>query len=571
GTSVAQEILGLYPGEPYDRSDLEEGLTRIETWYHGQGHHQVSVSLRCQSIDDEFTQGLCDPLDVRAALVELSVEIDEGQQTQVGEVLWRGNFKTRPSVLVRDMPREGQPYNPTEVTEAARRLRNLGVFNAVQIDRIGLDEDPPRESLGLVVSVEEAESRFIDMAVGFRTIDREVDKNKKAPPWLGSVLGQETAAADRTTTGFGRPFALSLPDILLKLEAEYVDMNFLGMAHRFRVPFRFGFSTNDPLRVLSLTPTFSVPRLLDTSVHMDLKVLAELDEVTEQLDRTELGVSGSFTWPVAPRMTLGASLDAGFIRFRDPEFTVALESSEDLITGELTPQVRPFLRWRWDTQDNPLNPTRGFALATQLGYILEIDRDTIATRQTASLNDFVKWEASAEGAYQTRIGPVLAAFIRYGGSIGDGETLLPPNERFTLGGTTGMRGFADHSVGRYDEQGKLLADLTDIEQFGGGNVVINGSLEIRMPLMRQAGVWAGLFMDGGVLARSHAELHPSGVRASAGIGLRYLIGQQIPLRLDWGYIVGKPRCLEWRADDPGGTCGTQEESSAFHLDLLYPF
>ena len=79
-------------------------------------------------------------------------------------------------------------------------------------------------------------------------------------------------------------------------------MNFLGLAHRFRIPFRFGFSTNDPLRVLSLTPTFSVPRLLDSSVHMDLKLLAELDEVTEQLDRTEIGAAGNLTWPVARRM-----------------------------------------------------------------------------------------------------------------------------------------------------------------------------------------------------------------------------------------------------------------------------
>lgn len=571
GTITAQEILGLYPGQPYDRSSLEDGLGGIENWYHRRGHHQVSVSLRCETSSEVMTQGLCDPLEVRAAKVELSVHIDEGQKTRVGEILWRGNFKTRPAVLVRDMPKEGEPYNPARVTEAARRLRNLGVFNAVQIDRIGLNEDPPRETLGLVVSVEEAESRFVDMAVGFRTIDREVDKHKKAPPWLGSVLGQETATADRTTTGFGRPFALSLPDILLKLEAEYVDMNFLGLAHRFRVPFRFGFSTNDPVRVLSLTPTFSVPRVFDSSVHMDLKLLAELDEVSEQLDRTEIGASGSFTWPVAPRMTLGASLDAGFIRFRDPDITVASNNPDDLLTGELTPQVRPFLRWRWDTQDNPLNPTKGFALATQVGYILEIDRETIAASGATSLNDFVKWEASAEGAYQTRIGPVLAAFVHYGGSVGDGDTLLPPNERFTLGGTTGMRGFADHSVGRYDRDGKLQPDLTDIEQFGGGNVVINGSLEVRMPVMRQAGVWAGLFMDAGLLSRTHSELHPSGLRASAGIGLRYLIGQQIPLRLDWGFVLGKPRCLEWRADDPGGTCGTTEESSAFHLDLLYPF
>ena len=279
--------------------------------------------------------------------------------------------------------------------------------------------------------------------------------------------------------------------------------------------------------------------------------------------------SKGYIW-LARQMSMGVSLDAGAIAFADPEADQDV-SLVDRISGGLTPQVRPFVRWRWDTQDNPLNPTRGFALAASAGYILEIDRETVANERKTVLNDFIKWEASAEGAHETRLGPVLAGMIHYGGSLGEGTSLLPPNERFTLGGTTGMRGFADHAVGRYASDGTLALDLVDIEQLGGGNVVLNGSLEVRFPLIRQAGVWMGAFVDAGVLGRTHSDLHPKAVRASSGVGLRYLIGNQIPVRLDWGFILGETRCLQWRADAPGGTCEMREEDSAFHFDLLYPF
>jgi outer membrane protein assembly factor BamA len=293
--------------------------------------------------------------------------------------------------------------------------------------------------------------------------------------------------------------------------------------------------------------------------------------VTEQLDRTEFGAASSVTWPLTTKMSTSVGLEAGVIRFRDPESSASEVTSADTTDDEFTPQVKPTVRWRFDSQDNPINPTRGIALAMEVGYILEIDRDTIAELGKTQINDFVKWEVSGEFAWSTGLGPVLAAFARYGGSVGDDDTLLPPNERFTLGGSNGMRGFADHAVGRYDSDGVLLSDLTDVSQLGGGNVVTNGSFELRMPLMRERGLWSALFFDVGALARNHEGLSKGSVRMSSGLGLRYLIGKQIPIRLDWGWVVGGSRCAEWSPDAPGETCGVTEDSSAIHFDLLYPF
>lgn len=566
-----EALLALRTGQPYGTDRLETGLERMGRWYEMLGHHHVEIEPICEVRDQVSDEGLCDVTNVRAGIVDLLLRVDEGPETVVGEILWRGNFKTLPEILTRDLPKPGTPFSEFKLSQATSKIRNLGIFSGVTIERVGLDERPARGRVGLVVVVEEAQSRFIDVAAGFRTIDRDADASAKAPPWVGSLVSQSTAASDRMTTGLGRALPLSLPDILVKAEAEYLDLNFRSSGHRFRVPLRYGFSTTDSLRLLSFTPTLTIPRLWGSDVLVDMRLIAELDKVTEQLDRTEFGAASSVTWPLTTKMSTSVGLEAGMIRFLDPESSASEVTSADTTDDEFTPQVKPTVRWRFDSQDNPINPTRGIALAMEVGYILEIDRDTIAELGKTQINDFVKWEISGEFAWSTGLGPVLAAFARYGGSVGDDDTLLPPNERFTLGGSNGMRGFADHAVGRYDSDGVLLSDLTDVSQLGGGNVVTNGSFELRMPLMRERGLWSALFFDVGALARNHEGLSKGSVRMSSGLGLRYLIGKQIPIRLDWGWVVGGSRCAEWSPDAPGETCGVTEDSSAIHFDLLYPF
>ncbi|MDP6943642.1 MAG: BamA/TamA family outer membrane protein, partial [Myxococcota bacterium] len=365
---------------------------------------------------------------------------------------------------------------------------------------------------------------------------------------------------------------LSLPDVLFKFEAEYLEYNFLGLGWQFSVPVQYGFSTNDYLRLGSFIPTLRIPRPGGTDLHIELKLLAELDRVTDQLDRTEFGLYSSLNWPVMKQMSLGFGLDFGLICFKNPD---AREPICEI--AEYSPQFRPSIRWRWDTQDNPLNPTSGFTLGAEFKYIFGRSRDELVTLDIGDqLSDtyanFLKWEVSAEIVVDTRIGPILAAFVRYGGSYqldSDVTSMLPANEVFTLGGSNGMRGFGDHAVGRYDADGNLDPLIVDFREDGGGNVVINGSVELRIPILKSLGVWGATFLDAGAIARNHSEIYSDSFRFSTGIGLRYLIGQQIPVRLDWGIALGNRRCVAWDAVD-SDTC-RKEDGHRVHFDLLYPF
>jgi outer membrane protein assembly factor BamA len=285
------------------------------------------------------------------------------------------------------------------------------------------------------------------------------------------------------------------------------------------------------------------------------------------LDRTEFAVSSQITWPVSKRMSLGTGFDVGMTCFQDPG------EVDFCKLEEFTPQLRPSVRWRWDTQDNPLNPTRGFTIGADVRYIFGTDREF------QNNNNFVKWESSVEFAVDLRFGPILAAFVRYGGSyqIGGGEDILPPNEVFTLGGSNGMRGFTDHAVGRYDQDGVLDKSITNFNNEGGGNVILNGSMELRFPLLKNIGLWGATFMDAGAVGIHHTDITEGSFRFSTGVGLRYLIGSQFPIRLDWGIVLGEPRCIEWRDDielaarGSPESCNIMEDGHVVHFDLLYPF
>ncbi len=576
----ARARMTLAPGGPFGPHYLKADVRALTRWYQDRGYHGARVEVTCALPGG----GPCDPSDVRAPRVALTFHVYEGSRVTVGEIFWRGAFRTDPHVLLRDLPEPGAPYSRSAVVEATRKLRNLGIFNAVRVDPIGLDETPPRARVALVATVEETPARFLDLAAGFRNIHRA--NLGTVPPLVGSLIGQSVAASDRSTLGHAHALNLTIPDVLLVAESEYVDSNAFGRGEEFRAPLEYGFSTRTPLRLLRLTPSYTFPRFLDTSLRLDLSARAVFeDRVTYVKDFQEFSAATTTSFPVLPKMIVSAQVEAGAVRYQEPDAEAHLPfwESPAALPNETSAEacartgscydgfVRASLRWRWDQQDNPLHPSRGFALGTSLSVIRSTELDGGQT----TFRDFVKWETSARFAQRLPFGMIVAGMLHYGGSDANEQHPLPTKDRFTLGGNNGMRGFADDAVGRYDRTGHLLKPPEGSRLDAGGNVVVNASLEFRVPILESAGLWLGLFTDMGALAATHAELYPNSLRASVGVGLRYLLGDQIPFRLDWGLVVG-PRCARYWLDDAARPedryrCRTAEDPSALHFGFLYPF
>ncbi len=602
GEDELRAMIGLVDGDVLAPARLDAATARIAERYRTLGHIRFQLAIRCVAAGDRPSDELLaqtprdcrDPSFAETDAAFVVVTADEGPPFRVGAVAWRGAHRTDPHVLTRDLPRTGDPLDVDRVQAAIRLMRALPVFNAVKVDMVGLESEAGVETetteprtADLVVAVEEADARLLDLAMGVRSIRRA--NIGRIPRWAANTTGLLADQADRLRYGFGTPDALDLPDILLAAELEYVDLNVNGDGEQLRIPFVAGFSLSEFLRLATFNPSYTFRRFLDTRMTLTARALAELDRVTDPLDRLEFGGEADLLYPFGVRSLVGLTARASVIRLAvpgaacidcltGPPLIAGSASAHELATttaeatlcardptapgcgdGGFRPQFTMGLRWRHDTLDTPLHPTRGVMLSATTSFILDRDRFALAP----TFNQFVKWEASARGVVS--LGPtILAGFLRYGGSLTFGQAFLPRDERYTLGGFNGLRGFSDNGICRYDARGALEAGCP--EEFG-GNVTVHGSVELRAPLLRGAGLWLGAFVDFGTLAQRHADLRWAGLRSSAGLGLRWLLGELIPVRVDLGFPLFERRCLALDAD---GGC-VREAPSAFHVDLLYPF
>lgn len=124
--------------------------------------------------------GLCAEQRARpVATVDVEVHAYEGRRGKFGKTLVRGNFKTRPYVLRREVVLdEGDEYSSADVERSRKGIEGTGVAESIEIldqpTGCELTDDPDQECVvHHVVSIVEAKDRAMDVSWGFggRTID----------------------------------------------------------------------------------------------------------------------------------------------------------------------------------------------------------------------------------------------------------------------------------------------------------------------------------------------------------------------------------------------------------------
>ena len=107
-------------------------------------------------------------------------------------------------------------------------------------------------------------------------------------------------------------------------------------------------------------------------------------------------------------------------------------------------------------------------------------------------------------------------------------------EKFFLGGINTVRGFEYADISPRDpETGDKI----------GGEKMMVYNVEYRFPLIKDQGVIGLVFFDAGNVFGSEDNYSFSGIRMSAGGGIRWY-SPMGPLRLEWGYN------LDRQADEP---------------------
>jgi len=628
-----RRLLKLEEGEVISYDLLVQALRAVQLRYRNNGFFRMELKALCASSAPDREEGPCTAEAMLARDVDLRLELTEGEQVDVGEVFVAGNFDTRAEVILRDMPKSGTRYSAEAIFEANRKLRNLGLFSQVTFEPIGDDESPPRKRIALVVQVVESASRSFEHSYGFQTVNANRADDRERVPGLVDLFEHLATGSDRLSTGYGQSVGLRLPNLLLVAEGAYVDRNFARAAKELRLPLKLGFTldgtfleTERPeglgrdtafwertLRVFSFLPAYTDTRLFGTNY--GLRVVAPYflhDFAIGSLDTDRAGMLFELSrrWG---KLSASLGLDAGILRFRE-------DSNKEVGPYNAQLQIEP--RLSYDAVDSPINPTRGFAITASLPFLNGASPvhkgDDPATpnilegKETFELARFLKYEVTAKVFKTFGQTVTLAGHMNVGGALPAEPGVrrkLPAYARYRLGGQHGLRGYADDGLRQYCRDGATrtggLRDPCDpsSEQeqpqktFADGDAVLNGAIEARFPLARAAGVWGAAFWDFGGVAetwtgRSEKQIaeekanhpgvvsdpyhdapdpgfHVNSLRHGVGLGLRWLLSGQVPVRVDYGFAIGQ-RCRDIPTGKTVEAC-VRDDFGQLHIGVLYSF
>ena len=439
---------------------------------------------------------------------DIEHRLDEGRLIEVGEIFIQGNYQTEEAVLRRELPlSEGAPYSGDMLLQGQANIRSLGLFDSVTLTTIGLNprERYTRDRVGIVVSVEEAPSQYFEIRVGLAsqsTVDNE----------FLVLASTEFAYVDRNT--FGQAIELrAVPSFELDLTnpARVADGEFIGRAEisLFDPRFYFWNLTNSPWELQ--TSLWYVWDLLSAPLNQrdatfSVQVLREFTE-TEGLF---FSIEGK----------------TSFVQTRT--------GVDEAFQNALIVQVSPILTF--DRRDHPFNPSRGFRTELRL----DLADDLLPTGDAYS-------RVTMSGSHFISLGPgfVLGYHAHFGFALGglfsgfrlnenpdqnlEDRLLLPQSERFALGGVANLRGYPDNGLGPTTGQGRPTY----------GDVLLNGSVELRFPLVPSIDLFGAYFVDVGQLQADFFDFDVADFRLSTGLGIRYLAFGLLPVVLDYGLALNR--------------------------------
>jgi outer membrane protein insertion porin family len=479
----------------------------------------------------------------------VGLRIEPGPRSTLERIVVEGNERVEDRTIVdATVLREGRVLRRRDVESARRSLYESNLFHEASVN-VGPDGDSAKT---LTIEVREAPPRSAQVEVGFNTVEfvqvggRFVHHN-----WLGGGrrLTLETTlgnllAGQLNDRGIFRDVASG--ELAIEDESAFLRPTWVVGADLLQPAFR---AAENTLGVGLFAHRRTVP-----AIAIDNGVGAHISFTRRMGFRSPTSVTYRFE---------ATSVEAGELYFCvnfgvcDPPTIGALRQRH-----RLSPLGLSFIS---DHTDDPLMRSEGWRTRLELEH---------AAGYTAS--DFHYHRISGTAARYLSFGTprrVLAGRVRFGwvrplastaAAVGvaiDGEEaalLLHPRKRFYAGGSNSVRGYGENQLGPriltvspaalMDDElddpctaTQIAAGTCDpnvapvdalVPRPLGGNAVLEGNIEYRLPVWRQLG--AAVFVDAAVVRGTGDGLLGGGVAAlTPGFGGRYLspIG---PIRVDLG-------------------------------------
>lgn len=521
--SPIRDQLASIQGQPYATVDVASDRNRILEYYYSNGFPRATFNYRS-------TPG------PKPQTMNLTYSVNEGPREFVRKVIVSGLYRTRPSLVLRDIDiKEGEPISMVKINDDARRLTDLGIFANVNT---GL-QDPNGTSQYKYVLYDFDEAARYSYNLGF---------------------GLEVGQFGHTTNNLSAAGGLKGISPLISFTVNRI--NFRGVGQTISLQTRY--STLEQRAALS----YIVPRFLGSrnrTVTFSLLYDTTQDVQTFSSRREEASVQ------TAQRFNRASTLILSFAYRRVSTSNIQIPSlliplySQPVRIGMLS------AGYIQDHRDNPIDAHRGFWNTLDVGLAGKyFGSERNFTRVLARNATYTPIGRNLVFARETQIGAILPFNIPAGTTSFDS---IPLPERFFGGGGGSMRGFGDNQAGPRDigtPTGLPAPPTATPTGFPiGGNALFFNNVELRFPLLGP-NISGVLFEDMGNIYTGVGDIslayrQPSVVTypsfpgkafyqdfnyavQAPGFGIRYKtpIG---PVRVDFAYALNPPRYLGFKRNE----------------------
>lgn len=395
---------GFAPGEvARSGTIIRAERLAVEAWRQ-QGHAKAEIAERRVEAAHDFD------------VVDARITVDPGRKAYYGPVTVQGTERIDPEWLAwMTGLRQGEEYDPDDLTRAGTRIARLDVFRAARfqeaemIDANGL--------LPITYIVQERLPRRFGVGGTYSTIDG---------------LGVETFWVHRNL--FGRAERLRF------------DAKVAGIGQTFK-PDEFTYRVG---------ATFTKPGVWTPDTDFTASLFGDR-EVLDAYTRTAITGTAGFTHIFNEELSGKAFLTGGVARFDDDEFG-RRDFATLGVTGTLT----------YDSRDNPTDATEGYFLEATAYPFYEFEYGNPAFKATA--------EARAYYGFGADNRFVLAGRVKLGTLTGPSIAQLPPDMLFFAGGGGSVRGYGYRNIGVPTASGNIIGGRSLAEASAEARVRVTNSI-----------------------------------------------------------------------------------------------
>ena len=526
---------GLIRKDFYTEAQRSEDAETLAELYRREGFTGVQIKSKAQ-------------FDATRESATVIFRIKEGVRTRIGQVTLSGNQALSTEVLAIPLSPD-QPYDERQVKTAAHQIQaayaRAGYLYATVKSETARSDDGTRAEIRYVIDEgHPVRMGALQIEGNVRTKAKVLLREMAIRP--GEPYNPEAILkSQKNLYRAGYFSSVRFEPVGIESQPDVLDVR-LAVAERLHVPVAFGLGYGEHERLrgffeiadrnlfgggqevrlraaasgldekytLSLHEPWIFSRRLNARLAL---TTGKQREVTYDLE-TESAVAG-----IEKRLsdTLKGTLQYQFERHRISR--AVLLSPEDIGKFNLATINVALVR---DTRDDPFDPKRGSLASVTLRQGAKVIGSEVQMVK-------VSLQYSVYRSFTERF--LLALSARAGAADRFGETeLIPPPERFLLGGRNTVRGYPADRLGiPFGAPGATLAaDGRPI----GGNALLTFNEELRVSLPHSFGLV--FFFDHGNVWEDLPSVSLSEIKSTVGLGMRYHtpVG---PLRLDWGFKLDR--------------------------------